>query len=185
VEQIGAIRPVSNTMRRQLGALANSSAIASAVEIVFLVDNRSFAIQNADGVSSIEISRPAKYSTERSPLPNPRRSYRPMWKSSRPLPDVERPGARHQRRLTREWRQSPGFRVGCRRSLCNEGAATIVLREHHHPSRGDVTYRLCRQRPARSTRTAAPICRFSLWRGCIQRPGHVRLLPSPPPDQFD
>ena len=34
--RIGAIPPVSNTMRRQLGALTNSSAIASAVEIVLL-----------------------------------------------------------------------------------------------------------------------------------------------------
>src|ERR1700722_19755928 len=36
VEQDRRHSPVSNTMRRQLGALANSSAIASAVEIVLL-----------------------------------------------------------------------------------------------------------------------------------------------------
>ena len=30
--KIGAMRPVSNTIRRQLGAFANSSAIASAID---------------------------------------------------------------------------------------------------------------------------------------------------------
>jgi hypothetical protein len=34
--KIGAIRPVSNTIRRQLGAFSNSSAIACAVDAVLL-----------------------------------------------------------------------------------------------------------------------------------------------------
>jgi hypothetical protein len=43
-------------------------------------------------------SRPSRYRgqqnspSKRSPLPNRHRFYRPMWKSSRPLPDVEKVG---------------------------------------------------------------------------------------------
>jgi hypothetical protein len=36
IGDLRAIRPVSNTMRRQLGAFANSPAIASAVDAVLL-----------------------------------------------------------------------------------------------------------------------------------------------------
>src|SRR5271163_3099250 len=61
--RIGAMRPVSNTMRRQLGAFVNSPAIASAVDAVLLsrttTPSRS---RTQTWVSSIEISRPAKYS---------------------------------------------------------------------------------------------------------------------------
>src|ERR1700722_9138073 len=85
------MRPVSNTMRRQVGAFANSPAIACAVDSVLLsratTPSRS---RTQTCASSIEISRPAKESIERSPLPNRRRFYRPMWKSSRPLLDVEK-----------------------------------------------------------------------------------------------
>src|SRR3984885_2198760 len=82
--RIGAMRPVSNAMGRQLGAFANSSAIACAIDAVLLSRTTSPSRSRTQMcVSSIEMSRPAKYSIERSPLPNRRRSYRAPWKSSR------------------------------------------------------------------------------------------------------
>ena len=43
------MRPVSNTMRRQIGAFANLPAIASAVELgLALANHHAFAIENAN-----------------------------------------------------------------------------------------------------------------------------------------
>ena len=43
------MRPISNTMRRQLGALANSPAIACAVDFgLALANHHAFAIENAN-----------------------------------------------------------------------------------------------------------------------------------------
>ena len=60
MKQIGAIRPVSNTTRRQLGAFTNSSAIAClAIDTVLLSRTTSPSRSRTQTwVSSIEMSRP-------------------------------------------------------------------------------------------------------------------------------
>src|SRR5580692_4854180 len=56
-----------------------------------LVNHHAFAIENANMRLVHRDIEASKIVHIRSPLPN-RRSYRPAWKSSRPLPDVEKLG---------------------------------------------------------------------------------------------
>jgi thiazole synthase ThiGH ThiG subunit len=75
--------PVSKTIRRQLGAFATATAIASAVDAVLLANQHAFAVENANiGLvhRNIEASKIVHVA---SPLPA-------FVKSSRPLPDVEK-----------------------------------------------------------------------------------------------
>src|SRR5580704_7110653 len=56
-----------------------------------LVNHHAFAVDNANMRLIHRDIEASKIVHVRSPLPN-RRSYRPAWKSSRPLPDVEKLG---------------------------------------------------------------------------------------------
>src|SRR5271156_4780776 len=85
------MRPVSKTIRRQLGAFDNSKANCRCRRLrLALVNHHPFAIETANmrlvhrDIEASEILHIG------SPLPYPGQSYRPMWKSSRPLPDVEK-----------------------------------------------------------------------------------------------
>src|SRR5271166_5220427 len=55
------------------------------------IDNSALAIENADVRLVHRDVEASKIVHVGSPLPNRRRFYRPVWKSSRPLPDVEKP----------------------------------------------------------------------------------------------
>ena len=86
------MRPVSKTVRRQLGAFDNLMAIAAMPSTPTcsrkpITPSRS---RTQTCVSSIEISEASEIVHINSPLRDPGQSYRPSRKSSRPLPDVEK-----------------------------------------------------------------------------------------------
>src|ERR1043165_3450370 len=88
---IGAIRPVSNTILRQVGSRASSAAISAGVDGTFaLWMTAPFRPMTQTCVSAIETSSPAKYSIVGLLFQSQSRSYRLLQKSHRPLPDVEK-----------------------------------------------------------------------------------------------
>ena len=81
------MRPVSKTIRRQLGAFDNSTAIAAARRLrLVLVNHDPFAIENANMRLVQRDIEASKILDIGSPLPSPGQSYRPSRKSSRSLP---------------------------------------------------------------------------------------------------
>src|SRR5580704_12650078 len=79
-----------------------------------LTNDRPFTVKNANmrlvhrDIEASEIVHVG------SPLPNRRRCYRPLWKSSRPLPDVEKLGFSSRSQLSRPCSRYEKFLLGTR-----------------------------------------------------------------------